>query len=202
MKTATLTLGLFAALTTAYSHPRYNLHLRRSNTTAIASSSSSAVESSTDSTLATGIADSSTSVLLSTGVAAEESSTSIILSTGVASAADPLITSAAPFPTNNGTGAGITTVTIATTSVRTITSCAPEVIDCPARTQDLSTFPSEALQTVVVTDTIVLTEVVCPVTAVPSISSSVLSEASRGLITGSTLTAPVASTTATAAASA
>ena len=38
----------------------------------------------------------------------------------------------------------------------------------------------------------------CPVTAVPAISSSVMSEASKGIITGSTLTAPITTSTAAA----
>lgn len=166
MKTATLSLGLLATLTSAYSTPR-RLRFARgalSNTTIIGSGTASAPASS------------------------------VVLSTGVSSADPVLTTTAPPFPTN-GTGAGITTLTVSTTSVRTITQCHPDVIDCPARTEDLAGLPSEALTTVIVTDTVVLTEVVCPVTAVPSISSSVLEDASKGVITGSTLTQPPASAT-------
>ncbi|KAL2160387.1 hypothetical protein VTH06DRAFT_1560, partial [Thermothelomyces fergusii] len=183
MKVGCLTLALFAVLTPAASaygtrHPRYmRRHLRFHNGTA-------GIIVSPDEDLA--ISDSA--------------SASVPLSTGVSSGAAGIIT-AAPFPTN-GTGSGTTTLTVSTTSVHTVTSCLPEVVNCPTKTEDLANLPTESLTTAIVTDTIVLTTTVCPVTAVPSITSSVLSEHSKGIITGSTLSpsetsaaAPVPTTT-------
>ncbi|OAA46331.1 hypothetical protein NOR_03084 [Metarhizium rileyi] len=81
------------------------------------------------------------------------------------------------FPRANTTSVdSLTTLTVKTTQIRTITSCAPTVTNCPARSTGA-----------VVTDTIVLTEIVCPVTEVGKVSSSVLAKASSGGLTGSTL---------------
>ncbi|GAP91016.1 putative lustrin a-like protein [Rosellinia necatrix] len=72
-----------------------------------------------------------------------------------------------------------TTLTVAITSVHTITSCAPTITNCPVNAGN-STGP------VVVTEVIDLTTVVCPVTEATSISSSVVDAHSSGLVTGTT----------------
>jgi hypothetical protein len=77
-----------------------------------------------------------------------------------------------------------TTLTVLTTEIQTITSCAPTITDCPAATEALSTLPASALQTILVTNTIVLTETVCPVTEAASISSAIMSSAKDGKIKG------------------
>ncbi|KAH7159677.1 hypothetical protein B0J13DRAFT_670386 [Dactylonectria estremocensis] len=95
---------------------------------------------------------------------------------------------------DNGTDSGLTTLTVVTTQVHTITSCAPTVTNCPARDQTsaLDELPETDKTVVVVTDTVVLTETVCPVTEAGSISSSVIEQAATGGITGAyTLTAPL-----------
>ncbi|KAI1497433.1 hypothetical protein F5X99DRAFT_22239 [Biscogniauxia marginata] len=76
-----------------------------------------------------------------------------------------------------------TTLTVAVTSLHTITSCAPTVTNCPATASGNSTVPA------VVTEVIQLTTTVCPVSDVPSISSSIVGAHSSGLITGTTITA-------------
>lgn len=99
------------------------------------------------------------------------------------------------FARNNGTDESQTTLTVLTTQVHTITSCAPTVTNCPARNDQtaLASLPASDLTTAVVTDTIVLTEVVCPVSEAAEVSKSVLSQAATGGITGTTLTAPLTS---------
>jgi len=81
-----------------------------------------------------------------------------------------------------------TTLTVLTTEIKTITSCAATITNCPAKTEAMATLPASALQTVLVTNTIVLTETVCPVTAAASISASVIKKAKTGGIKGKTLT--------------
>lgn len=95
----------------------------------------------------------------------------------------------------NGTaiaGAGeLTTLTVQQTSIRTIISCAPTVTNCPANqaslTQLASTAP-EQVSTVLVTDVIQLATTICPVTEAQAVSSSVISVAATGGITGTTIT--------------
>ncbi|KAI8668940.1 hypothetical protein NCS57_00707200 [Fusarium keratoplasticum] len=96
------------------------------------------------------------------------------------------------FRRDNGTDDALTTLTVLTTEVQTITSCAPTVTNCPARDQTaLDELPETDKTTYVVTNTILLTTTVCPVTEAGSISSSVISEAQTGGITGKTITAPL-----------
>lgn len=94
---------------------------------------------------------------------------------------DHLLTTAAPEAD------GATTLTVATTEIKTITSCAPTVTNCPAEESELATMPAEELDIVIVTNTVVLSTTVCPVTEVASISSSIISDANEGKITGSTV---------------
>lgn len=96
------------------------------------------------------------------------------------------------FRRDNGTEDAYTTLTVCTTEVQTITSCAPTVTDCPSRDHTaLADLPESDKITYVVTNTIVLTSTVCPITDAGAISSSVLSEAQTGAITGTTLSAPL-----------
>lgn len=73
-----------------------------------------------------------------------------------------------------------TTLTVVATEVVTITSCAPTITSCPAAATDLASLPPEAVQTVLVTNTVVLTEVVCPVTLADAISSRVIEKHRTG----------------------
>ncbi|OTA95197.1 hypothetical protein M434DRAFT_227391 [Hypoxylon sp. CO27-5] len=98
-----------------------------------------------------------------------------------------------PYWRRNETDAASTTLTVAVTTVHTITSCAPTITNCPANSGN-STGPA------VVTEVIDLTTTVCPVTAAESISSSMVGAHSSGLITGSTRTVS-ATPTSTGAAS-
>lgn len=96
------------------------------------------------------------------------------------------------FRRDNGTDDALTTLTVLTTEVHTITSCAPTVTNCPARDQTaLDELPETDKTTYVVTNTVLLTTTVCPVTEAGYISSSVISEAQTGGITGKTITAPL-----------
>ncbi|RSL42864.1 hypothetical protein CEP53_011974 [Fusarium sp. AF-6] len=96
------------------------------------------------------------------------------------------------FRRDNGTDDALTTLTVLTTEVQTITSCAPTVTNCPARDQTaMDELPETDKTTYVVTNTVLLTTTVCPVTEAGSISSSVISEAQTGGVTGKTLTAPL-----------
>jgi hypothetical protein len=92
------------------------------------------------------------------------------------------------FPRGNATATeNLTTLTVKTTLVHTITSCAPTVTNCPAHATGIANLPESQKTTMVVTDTIILTETVCPVSDVPKISSSVIAQASTGGLVGSTL---------------
>lgn len=91
------------------------------------------------------------------------------------------------FPRNNGTE-NMTTLTIKTTKVHTITSCAPTVTKCPAQQTAIASLPDNQKLTKVVTDEVVLTTVVCPVSSASKVASSVLNKASTGGIVGSTVT--------------
>jgi hypothetical protein len=93
---------------------------------------------------------------------------------------------------NTTAEAGMTTLTVIATQVETVISCAPTVTSCPSKQTDIAALPESEKSTVVVTNTLVLTETVCPISDVPAISSSVISEASQGIITGSTLTSSLA----------
>lgn len=94
----------------------------------------------------------------------------------------------------NGTasaGEQLTTLTVQTTSVRTIISCAATVTNCPANSASLTNLASvapEQVSTVLVTDVIQLATTICPVTAAEGVSSSVISVAATGGITGVTVT--------------
>ncbi|KAI0006694.1 hypothetical protein F4779DRAFT_552138 [Xylariaceae sp. FL0662B] len=87
-----------------------------------------------------------------------------------------------------------TTLTVAVTSVQTITSCAPTVTNCPVGSGN-STGPA------VVTQVVDLTTTVCPVTAAESVSSSLVNAHSSGLIAGTTRTADASSPATTSDAS-
>jgi hypothetical protein len=98
------------------------------------------------------------------------------------------------FARSNGTttdAAGQTTLTVIATQTSTVISCAPTVTNCPADESDVATLPEADKTTFVVTNTVILTETICPVSEAPQISASVIEEASSGLITGSTITAPL-----------
>lgn len=92
---------------------------------------------------------------------------------------------------NTTAPAGYTTLTVEVTEVATVTSCAPTVTNCPARSATLS---ASDLSTYIVTNTVVLTEVVCPVTEAASISKSLVDQHSTGGLPGYTRTAPVITT--------
>ncbi|OLN86747.1 hypothetical protein CCHL11_03769 [Colletotrichum chlorophyti] len=81
---------------------------------------------------------------------------------------------------NTTAPAGYTTLTVEVTEVATVTSCAPTITNCPAR----SGTPA------VVTNTVVLTEIVCPVTDAAVISKSIIDQHSTGSLPGSTRTGP------------
>ncbi|UZP42570.1 hypothetical protein NXS19_010386 [Fusarium pseudograminearum] len=91
----------------------------------------------------------------------------------------------------NGTDAQ-TTLTVKTTVVETITSCAPTVTNCPSRDQTaIAQLPESDKTTLTATHTVILTEVVCPVADASSIYTSVLQHAETGGVTGKTITADV-----------
>ncbi|KAK1966506.1 hypothetical protein LY78DRAFT_50025 [Colletotrichum sublineola] len=94
---------------------------------------------------------------------------------------------------NSTEPASMTTLTVQVTEVATVTSCAPTITNCPARSANLS---ASDLHTYVVTNTVVLTEVVCPVTEAASISKSLIEQHSTGGLPGSTLPAPAVTPTA------
>lgn len=75
------------------------------------------------------------------------------------------------------------TLTVLTTSIHTMLSCAPAVTDCPVNFASQTSLP-EGMSTVLITETLELSTTVCPVTAAESISASILSMAARGGITG------------------
>ncbi|KAM0345436.1 hypothetical protein ACHAPU_006599 [Fusarium lateritium] len=96
----------------------------------------------------------------------------------------------AHYRRENGTDTQ-TTLTVKTTVVETITSCAPTVTNCPARDQTaIAQLPESDKTTYIATHTVVLTEVVCPVSDASSIYTSVLHDAETGGVTGKTITAP------------
>lgn len=93
--------------------------------------------------------------------------------------------------TTASAGEELTTLTVQSTTVRTIISCAPTVTNCPANSASLTNLAStapEQVSTVLVTDVIQLATTICPVTAASGISSSVISVAATGGITGTTIT--------------
>ncbi|KAF5245513.1 hypothetical protein FAUST_1740 [Fusarium austroamericanum] len=91
----------------------------------------------------------------------------------------------------NGTDSQ-TTLTVKTTVVETITSCAPTVTNCPSRDQTaIAQLPESDKTTLTATHTVILTEVVCPVADASSIYTSVLQHAETGGVTGKTITADV-----------
>lgn len=134
----------------------------------------------------------------------EETVTATVLpisSAGVAPSATGIASNAqgsAPPPlAANGTvptaaSGELTTLTVLSTQVRTVISCAPTVTNCPADSSSLSDLAAtapEQVSTVLVTDVVQLATTICPVTAAESVSSSVISVAATGGITGTTLTA-------------
>lgn len=101
--------------------------------------------------------------------------------------------------TTTAGGEQVTTLTVLTTSVHTVLSCAASITNCPVGSSAVSALAAtspEAVETVAVTDTIQLWTTICPVTAAESVTSSVYSAAATGGLTGVTLlassTAPVA----------
>lgn len=74
-----------------------------------------------------------------------------------------------------------TTLTVIATQVKTITSCAPTVTNCPADKSKIASLPESQRATVVVTETVVLSTTVCPVTEASSISASIINKASSQL---------------------
>ncbi|KAF5019205.1 hypothetical protein F66182_8794 [Fusarium sp. NRRL 66182] len=94
------------------------------------------------------------------------------------------------FRRDNGTDYQ-TTLTVQTTVVETITSCAPVVTNCPYKDQDaMDELPDSDKTTYTATHTVVLTEVVCPVTEASAIYTSVINDAKTSGIIGHTLSAP------------
>ncbi|KHO01840.1 uncharacterized protein MAM_00841 [Metarhizium album ARSEF 1941] len=87
------------------------------------------------------------------------------------------------FPRANTTD-NMTTVTVKATKVQTITSCAPTVTNCPARASEIAKLPEAQRIVTTVTDTTVLTEIVCPLTEADRVSSSVMAQASAGSLSG------------------
>lgn len=124
----------------------------------------------------------STAPLTSAGVSAGASGAAPI-GTGVASVPSNVLDPAATDP------ASLTTLTVTSTNIRTITSCAATITNCPANPTDIAALPTSAQSLITVTDTVALTVTVCPVSEASSIASSVLSEASTGGIVGSTIVA-------------
>lgn len=79
-------------------------------------------------------------------------------------------------------GGELTTLTLFTTTVHTITSCAATITDCPAG-------HPESTKEAVVTETIALTTTVCPVSEAESASSAMASEAATATQTAAGVTA-------------
>ncbi|KAI9642722.1 hypothetical protein NHQ30_008453 [Ciborinia camelliae] len=124
-----------------------------------------------------------------------------------------------PKRVTNGTTSAVpdqTTMTVYATAIRTITSCAASITNCPARASGVAgaTGASASPSMVVITDTIVLATTICPVTeadkakaeitgnyytaALSSFSAKVSSAAISGSFYGATTTlAPAASATST-----
>ncbi|ROT42440.1 hypothetical protein SODALDRAFT_15240 [Sodiomyces alkalinus F11] len=109
-------------------------------------------------------------------------SVSAIPSSDIPSISDFLASSAIP---ESSAPAGFTTLTVEVTEVATITSCAPTITDCAAA---LPTLREEDLETFIITQTVRLTETVCPITEVENISESVIREHETGTLTGSIIT--------------
>lgn len=92
-------------------------------------------------------------------------------------------TSLAPSSASSSAAGGeLTTLTIFTTTVHTVTSCAASITNCPARASGSS-------GEIVVTDTIALTTTVCPVSEAESISSALASHAATATNTAAGVTA-------------
>ncbi|KAH9906650.1 hypothetical protein F4778DRAFT_589049 [Xylariomycetidae sp. FL2044] len=80
-------------------------------------------------------------------------------------------------PVVNGTdGASLTTLTISSTLIETVISCAPTVTNCPAAsdTDAISSLPAGAASTVLVTNVVDVTTTVCPVSEAASVSASIV----------------------------
>ena len=221
MKLLTI-LSVFTAATAAYSHqdahPRVNFrNFRRSNNSQAAiSSSSSSTSSKAATTKPAEVFKTSSPVAIGTGGLTEKSKPVAIGTGGLIEKDRPAVgtgglvenfqpalgtgSGATPRPTGTSTnGAAITTVVIKTTSVKTIISCAPTVTNCPGRNGTIATgtianATSQAgISQVLVTETSILTSVICPVSDVPKVESSV----SKALLTNTntpTSTKPVVNT--------
>lgn len=74
--------------------------------------------------------------------------------------------------TTAAAGGEMTTLTLFTTSIHTVLSCAASITDCPARS---------ATGGIVVTETIALTTTVCPVTEAQAASSAIAASYSAGI---------------------
>lgn len=92
----------------------------------------------------------------------------------------------------NGTET-LTTLTIKTTQLHTVISCAPTVTNCPAHATAIATLPDSQKVTKVITDTIVLATTVCPVNDVAKASSSAIAMASTNSIPALTTNANASS---------
>jgi len=72
------------------------------------------------------------------------------------------------FNTSSSAADELTTLTVSVTQLRTVTSCAHTITSCPAES---------ATHVSVVTDTIVLTTTICPITAAEAVKSSAIAAA-------------------------
>ncbi|CAN8104425.1 unnamed protein product [Discula destructiva] len=101
----------------------------------------------------------------------------------------------------NETTEPVTTLTVLTTQLHTVLSCAASITNCPVDAAGISSLAAVtpgAVETVQITDVIQLYTTICPVTAAESVTSSVYSAAATGAITGVTLTATTTAPTAAA----
>ncbi|KAJ4391117.1 hypothetical protein N0V93_004732 [Gnomoniopsis smithogilvyi] len=86
----------------------------------------------------------------------------------------------------SASGEQLTTLTVLTTSIHTVLSCAPFVTNCPANSAVPTSLP-EGVSISLVTETIELSTTIYPVTAAEALSASILSAAATGLHSGKTL---------------
>lgn len=138
-----------------------------------------------DETVVSTILASSSAFSTSASIVPIRASGSLVLSAGASASAIAQV--------NGTSGEELTTMTVLTTSIRTVISCAPSVTNCPANSASLASLASSApeqVATVLVTDTIQLATTICPVTAAEAVSSSVYSAAATGGITGITVVSP------------
>ncbi|KAM3510731.1 hypothetical protein MY11210_005604 [Beauveria gryllotalpidicola] len=104
------------------------------------------------------------------------------------------------FPRGNGTTTtaasegAITTMVVKETRTTEITSCSASVTNCPAGKPEITGVPASDLKVVKVTETVVLTTVVCPVSEASDISEQVVAQHKS---TSSALPVEIANVTAT-----